>query len=71
MHVKRVDCFCACFAEPLLQGQQKLDPAEAYHMISPVSIEHSSLCDVQPILIAKKEVIIAWTQDDMEDITAW
>ena len=28
------------------QGQQKLDPAEAYHMISPVSIEHSALCDV-------------------------
>ena len=47
MHDKRVDCFCACFDEPLLQGQQKLDPAEAYHMISPVSIEHIALqCDV-------------------------
>ena len=46
MHDKRVDCFCACFAEPLLQGQQKLDPVELYHMISPVSIEHSALCDV-------------------------
>ena len=29
------------------QGQQKLDPVELYHMISPVSIEHIALqCDV-------------------------